>query len=152
MNREIKFRAWIPEQKRMAYDDFAINAKDGKMFGYLRPSSSGGGNGWRAFPIEEEFWKDNPPAVMQSTGEKDKNGKDIFEGDLIKGRTFYYDEKIKNLVFTEESNGHVWYINGSWNVSFNHLYSECSCHLEKFDLYSTEVIGNIFENPELIKA
>lgn len=79
----------------------------------------------------------NNDKIMQYTGIKDKNGKDVYEGDIFKS------SKLKNnfnVVFCEES--------GKWKLknekSFNlSLYSS-------FEIMKCEVIGNIYENPEII--
>ena len=141
----LKIRVWDAHAKEFFYNHAAMFVRlDGTPVWYqklAKPSNN--------IDIHCEWPEHLIP--QRCVGVKDKNKQEIFEGDIIEGRTFYYDNKIDDLVFSEVCRGHVWYINGSWNVSFNHLYSESSCHLEKFDLYSTEIIGNIFENPELIK-
>ena len=140
MNREIKFRGWNSNLKKfVSCDEWFLDFKGNLFFYDLRDCG-------RLEPISKDLY-----IIQQFTGLKDKNGHEIFEGDIIEGRTFHYDDKIDDLVFSEIEKGHVWYINGIWNVSFNHLYSESSCSLEKFDLYSATVIGNVLENPELLK-
>jgi len=67
----------------------------------------------------------------QFTGLREKNGKEIYEGDIIKG------DVILEVVFNSYS----------WAVKINSMYynfADC-------DLESCEVIGNIHENPELLK-
>lgn len=68
---------------------------------------------------------------VESTGLKDKNGKKIFEGDILKGKNKFINAEVK-------------FIRGA----FRTLVGLASRHLEGRD--NVEVIGNIFENPELI--
>lgn len=83
--------------------------------------------------------------LMQSTGLKDKNGKLIYEGDIIK--YMYYNPKR----YTE------------WVVVFNQKTLEFALKDYRYDGYlritnysifnnKVEVIGNIYENPELLRG
>ena len=71
--------------------------------------------------------------TMQSTGLKDKNGTEIYEGDIIRG---LYDTGII---------GYEWV---RAEVKYDLLEG---FQLAQFDLNSIEIIGNIYENPELLE-
>lgn len=102
------------------------------------------------------FHKDDK--IMQYTGLKDKNGKEIYEGDIVQG--------ISNI-FSHGTKSVVEYYNGSYIISL--LYDQTP--LQLFDLPKIykpenypididksnrleefEVIGNIYENPELLEV
>lgn len=70
--------------------------------------------------------------VGQFTGLTDKNGKKIFEGDILKA-----------------GNGHIGYA----DFSEGGFVLVCRCHSNLTDLYGAiqEVIGNVYDNPELLK-
>lgn len=79
-------------------------------------------------------------AVMEFTGLKSKDGKDIYEGDWVK-------LTIRVDIFTNPQ-GQVVMINGCWSI-LNAEEPEDSIPLNKAN-YGIEILGNVFENPELI--
>lgn len=82
----------------------------------------------------------DPETVCQYTGLKDKNGKRIWENDIVRIENSI-DEGIGNIEFY----GGMWYVDGEPN---NSLYDI----VEHDDVAEVEVIGNIFDNPELLKG
>lgn len=82
--------------------------------------------------------------LMQSTGLKDKNGKEIFEGDVLAIET---DEGVTNLkVFWDEK--HALFMFESKKYNEKDLLAE----LVEDNTYPFEIIGNIYENKELLDA
>lgn len=131
--RELNFRVWNDNEKKMLYFDF-----EGIDGGYVFTAHDRKGNLLKEQTDIEE--KD----VMQYTGLKDKNGKDIYENDIV--------------MLPEGETKQILFIAGS----FCFLILEKMAHapLSQFILggygnppsqTSLEVIGNKFENPELIK-
>lgn len=86
--------------------------------------------------------------LEQCTGLRDKNGRLIYEGDIVR---IFYDHF--NGTFTEkEVVGPVKWESGTWVVNnslLNHSPEYDETHLESA---AVEVIGNIHENPELLEA
>ena len=111
--REIKFRFW----------------KDGVMYQAGESMILGG--------TLQDF---NP---MQYTGLKDKNGKEIYEGDILSYNNGYAVFEVKNEMVRNCSCCHsVW----GWNLH------DAAGPDEDFDhIWTHEVIGNIYENPELLE-
>ena len=123
MNREIKFRAWNIPNKLM-YD----NVQDGILAenekGQLVLGVSLG-----------KLSKDAGSILMQFTGLKDKNGIDIYEEDIVKTEHAFVKTGI--IIYTK----HSFEIQG--------ICDEDSL-IKNYDWSGIEIIGNIYENPELL--
>ena len=99
----------------------------------------------RTHYLEENMWTSeiyaievDPSTICQCTGLKDKNGKLIWENDVVS----YCDCTKEDYVIAWEQN----------KACFE--YQEYSCSMMNFDELSgceVEVIGNIFDNPELLE-
>lgn len=102
--------------------------------------------------------------IGQYTGLTDKNGNKIFEGDIIKTQPFYdrpYSDKRKSKEFigvvkykTKIFNGNKYYskqcYHGEWGLKFYEDFGKYT-HYSWGELWNCEVIGNIHDNPELLK-
>ena len=127
-----KFRAWDNNRKLMI-DEVVVIDLYNECIGYLYPSKIVQGEIVSRLPI-------NDVIIMQSTGLFDKNGKEIYEGDIVKGYSVYPEPSI----FEPFLMGEVYHTNrGTWD-SYSYI-------LGGFN-EQVEVIGNIYENKELIEV
>ena len=132
MKREIKFRAFDTVIKKMLHDIFPTGREH--LFYQMFPKVDA-----RADKIEQ-FDTGNLPILMQYTGLKDKRGKEIYEGDIVRsGRS------IAAVEWSENIDQDFYWGNASGFV-FNFDPREMDKETEEF-----EIIGNIHENPELLK-
>lgn len=90
----------------------------------------------------------DPDTICQYTGLTDKNGKKIWENDIISISAYSYDEPEDDYF------GVVTYCekDACWSLNNNEKCGEIIC--ECFGSYITEIInhGNIFDNPELLEV
>jgi len=120
--REIKFRAWDKRMKEMFNNVFLAGCRIYKNKPLMWIEHDNGFN--KLFQGE----------LMQFTGLKDKNGKEIYEGDIV-----------KYMVGPWEQICEVYFSDGMFKVKTDTLAWECGN-----DPVTIEVIGNIYENPELL--
>lgn len=123
--REFKFRAWDTEKQEMATVNFI------------------GLNDYEVGMEDEECrcWRATYPYVcrlMQYTNLKDKNGKEIYEGDILKVKL---DDGEANL-YVKYTNGEYRVVNeGKWEDSlYTYMY-----------FGDVEIVGNIYENEDLLR-
>ena len=121
--RTIKFRGMCPRSRKWVYGDFI---HDQEPYGAPYPTILPFGNGINV--IEDGFEVD-PSTVGQFTGLTDKNGKEIFDGDIIENT---YSQDKKDIIEWREG------ITTPFNLPY---------YAQEDDL---EVIGNIHDNPDLI--
>lgn len=90
--------------------------------------------------LEGEFLVDEN-TICQYTGLTDKNGKKIFEGDILR----HADETILKTVWNDRKYGFA-----AQCVKGSALLKDCKWGLWEFESDEVEVIGNVFDNPELL--
>lgn len=138
--RDIRFRLWCKEKeemmeiRKMAFEDNKV---------------------WCISCVDhdsdfEYFPEDDDHVLMQYTGLKDKNDREIYEGDIVSLRNEFSNWK-GSVVFDE----------GAFKLAIKHSWANSLSYFSKTDVFEDmgartvlnnvyEVIGNIYENPELL--
>ena len=149
--REILFRG-----KRTDNGEWAYGCLLNKIYGARNPAiiSDQGVND--DFNLDFEYTYVEEETIGQYTGLTDKNGKKIFEGDLLDGFSYPYVFEEDHNYFAEV----VWFYDCYAFGLHTHKYptsdvrgcSDGNCdYMEDFDSSEWEVIGNIYDNPELLE-
>ena len=142
MNREVKYNFWCEEKKEMYkwienFNEMVI------VNGELKPILSNS--------FDRNFnWYMSSYVPIQYTGLKDKNGKEIYEGDILNGKCNKQDKYDSY----EYKNSVIEWCESPFNFGYILRRSKGKTMMIKpthlFDM-KVEVIGNIYENPELLK-
>lgn len=156
--REIKFRGW-DEQNKVMHNEVE----------FIRSGTDG--NDWILFKSDKQKLKDgnvlNNPyfqqqiKLMQYTGLKDKNGVEIYEGDII-STPYFGNLQVK---YSLHSGGFIYYpidrnamcspsekvINDLFHLNYSKDVEEIVNYFNKDNNGNYLVIGNIYENKELLK-
>lgn len=124
--RSIKFRAWDIDRKELFFPS-SISWKDGVMWA----ANVHGENRYETVIEKSE--------LMQFTGLLDKNGKEIYEGDIVRYSFLDVFLDVGKIIWTNSAR-FVWWARDEGNgyaMTFR-------------DAENREIIGNIHENPELL--
>jgi len=145
--REIKFRAWDKKDKVMYYGvEKGIDFDDRSHYEFKN---------FLGYQKKEDYHK---WVLMQYTGLKDKNGKEIYEGDIlcqkhdksspdggyVCGSYNFHKENCKIVEWNNDES--------SWYIYPNKGFPTRLAELFKFHLDRSEIIGNTMENKELLEG
>lgn len=132
-NREIKFRIW---------DEVLMHM-------YTPEMEMGEPNLWSIPEAKGGILKKDDCILMQYTGLKDKEGKEIYEGDIIKWRDKgnIFDSEYEDCKSLIEFEYAQWYPNPINVKGLRGFHFQRYGEKEKY----CEIIGNIYQNPELLE-
>jgi len=142
MNRQLKFRIWNNTDKEMYFS----KPLEFRNLGYMDIEDGGDGlYGLMGHALTTSKGIDTNKKefiIQQFTGLKDKDGKEIYEGDIIiYNRAFEQEREVKELIsFVRYQEAKFGFDLTGFNGMFFDLCDE----------YNLEVVGNIFENSELL--
>lgn len=130
MKREIKFRAYSSHNHKM----YPVSNIEWDIDGRIWVTADDGKNGIEL--IDEEAH------LMPYTGLCDKNGREIYENDVLQCTSYTYDngETGKTSLLVKYHEMSAGFIAGPYMLG------------KLMDIRKCEVIGNIFENPELLEG
>jgi uncharacterized phage protein (TIGR01671 family) len=134
--REIKFRAWDKDKQIMHYDFQFVKSGEGigQFILYISDKEDNVVKKQNPYPVDRF-------EIIQYTGLKDKNGKEIYECDILK-----YDFGNGFRIMVVECNDYAGYSLYFVNYTGDRTYAKNMELVNK-----SSVIGNKFENPELVE-
>jgi uncharacterized phage protein (TIGR01671 family) len=143
--KENKFRIWDKYTKKMVDTGYHVIGET-TVFGLINQYA-------QENPRKKEdgiepgglLMRYNDFVEMQFIGLKDKNGKEIYEGDIVS-----YTEKMHEHGDAQELKAEVMWCKdfAAWSLGRNNDWQNL---FSDYGISKVEIIGNIFENPELLK-
>lgn len=132
---KLKFRAWLKKEQKM--DNYIDHIS------WLEDELYCIGDGITYMVSAEDL------VLMQSTGLVDKNGKEIFEGDIVRTTRFLgrADEIGGFYEYEKDYVGVVEVLEGSWVIDTGSVAVRLWSEIDE-----SEVLGNIYEKPELLEV
>lgn len=134
MSRSIKFRVWSKRSKAFIKDEYLAIGLEGQLIWRRICYSDDPDDSW------DDSWNeeldDDEYVIQQFTGLLDKNGREIYEGDILQYESHnpQFSKTIVRWTKEDEDNHPGFVVYGSYSQ-----YGQ------------PEIIGNIFENPELVE-
>ena len=133
-NREIKFRIWhAPSKNFVFYKDEYFLDMDGKLW-YIEDGEC------RSIKVSLKDY-----IIQQFTGLKDKNGKEIYEGDILSQAVFPKETDMTEIVIFEDGRFCI-------KTNYKNIFHRNNLDLDNqlVATFKFKIIGNIYENPNLI--
>ncbi len=140
--REIKYRAWIKKEKRMEKVDFINFAAQFAGKWECRKHEVGLFSKYDVATKKGRLYLLKDIVLLQDTGLKDKNNKEICEGNIVR---FFKDEILCVKWIKDEA---CFYALSKYGIENKIMVG---AKINKTSVKNMEVIGNIYENPELLE-
>ena len=135
MNTPKKFRVWLPSLNKFGDDNSVFMDCYGKLYGVTRPSLV---DDSRSIVNIGQFKEFDGYTIQWYTGLKDKDGKEICEGDIVKWGDLYYIVEYNHT-------------SCKWQGRCPYYHSYHHPTTENFrDLMNGVIVGNYFENNDLL--
>lgn len=145
MNRIIKFRAWDKDEEKMDHNIGLVGNRILFEYGDIESDDS---SVEAISYVDIDEHNEKYFEIMQYTGLKDKNDKEIYEGDIVDypdasrcGESYDYDCYINRGIVEYDLDSMSYHFTNRETVDMEDI-----CIKDE-----VEVIGNIYENPELLK-
>lgn len=135
----LKYRAWYVLAEEMINEILMISFLTNEIIGKFSDGST-------SVPLKFEDKRNGEDVIlMQSTGLKDKNGKEIFEGDIVRMRNPRDRRQIGMFQVVRVANSPMLgLLDKKLTTEIFNLYE----HMRNY----YEIIGNVYENPELLEV
>lgn len=136
MQREVKFRGKRVDNGEWVYGSLLISEPQEKSLEPLH---------YFICPLDKGYHRVIPETIGQYTGLHDKNGKEVYEGDII---------QFNDGIVINKSNTHKSAVKWVDELGGFYIHADCIGYYQvnpsQCKMYHFEVIGNVFEDPELI--
>ena len=129
MSNRFKFRVWNKKESRYDNESYVV-VSDGLLYGH----------NYGLYIVNQESF-----IIQQYTGVKDKNGKEIYEGDILS-----YKQHLHNTSIKSDKKDYIVYDNAMFCFKSDFGTQSFGGGMSNAGREEFEVIGNIFENPELL--
>jgi len=141
MNNRFKFRVWLPSLNKFGSDNSVFMDCYGKLYGVTRPSLV---DDSRSIVNIGQFKEFSGHTIQWYTGLTDSNDDPIYEGDILKNHYDVGNNIIGQVLYESDHGGYIF----QWKrKGRGQDYKNLNCDVA----FESVIVGNIFENSELLK-
>jgi uncharacterized phage protein (TIGR01671 family) len=143
MNRQLKFRVWLPSLNKFGSDNSVFMDCYGKLYGVTRPSLV---DDSRSIVNIGQFKEFSGYTIQQYTGLNDNNDDPIYEGDILENHYDVSNNIIGQVLYEADHGGYIF----QWKRKVRgqgYKITNLNCDVA----FESVIVGNIFEHSELLK-